>query len=111
MAMEPKLVGFIAFDTGAGTVTAQRAYNATVARTADGDYNVTIGQAGVDEDLCEISASATSGAAVGVGTARIINVIHTSDTVKRVLVRDDVGALALATVNIAFRRLPPLPTP
>lgn len=111
MSMEAKLVAFMAFDTGAGSVTPARAYNCTIARTADGNYVMTLGNGGVDEDVCEIAAVATTGAAAGAGTARVVNVIHTSDTVKNVMVRDDAGAFALASVNISFRKLPPLPTP
>lgn len=111
MSMDSKMVGFMQFDTGAGSVTPNRAYNCTIVRTADGDYNITLGQGGVDGALCDVSAVATSGAAAGAGTARVVNVTHTSDTVKRVQIRDDAGAFALASVNISFRKFPPLPAP
>lgn len=113
MAMTSKIVGFIVFSTGAGTLVPLRAYNATVTRTADGDYDVTLGQGGVDSLVCEIASAVTSaGVAGGAGTARILNVFHTSDTVKRLIIRDDTGALAaISAVSISFRRLPPLPAP
>lgn len=116
--MESKIVAFVVFSTGAGTLAVSRAYNCAVTRTADGDYDVSIGPSpvngvgGIDSALCDIAANVTPpGAGGGAGTARILNVIHTSDTVKRVLIRDDAGAFALGAVAITFRRMPPLPAP
>lgn len=113
--MDSKLVAHAVFDTGAGTVTPQRLYNCTVTRTADGDYDITMGNAqgvgGVAEDVCEMRYFVTAGEIAGIGTARLLSVIHTSNTVKRVQVRNDAGAFALALVGIAFYKMPPLPTP
>lgn len=110
--MESRLVAFAAFATGAGTVTPVRMYNCTIARTADGDYDLTIGQGGVDVSLMIVASNARAGAAAGAGTARIVNVTSTSDTVKRIQIRDDAGVFAIAeAVHIEIKKMPPLPTP
>jgi hypothetical protein len=114
--MQPVLIGYVMFDTGAGTVTPIAEYGGNISRTADGDYNFDMsmnaqGAGGVNEDLCEVRYALTSGDVAGAGTARILNVIHTANSVKRLLIRSDTGALALASGVVAFYRMPPLPTP
>lgn len=106
MSMNPKLAAFIAFTPGNPPVVA-KAYNCTVARVAAGDYNITVGEGGVDQSYAAITPTVGTGAAGGATTARIPSVIQTSDTVKRVQTRDDAGTLADASyLTVAIERLP-----
>ncbi len=112
MSMEQKVVawGRVTFDAEGGVV-ASRLYNCSVADVGAGvgDFNVTIGNGGVDRQLCQIKLRASSATAVGAnGTTS-----HTSDTVKRIQFRDAAGTLAAPTVAAYFEicKMPPLPTP
>lgn len=100
--LTPTLIGFARCTTGAGVITTDNAYNCSVARTADGDYNVTIGQGGVDATAC-IASVVPDNAAVSQSCT------HTSDTVKRIRFSDAAGALVLpGGFNVAFWRMPPV---
>lgn len=106
MSMDPKLVAFIAFTPGTPPVVA-KAYNCSVARVADGDYNITLGEGGADSSVCVPSVTPATAAAGGATSARIPSVIQTSDTVKRVQTRDDAGTLANAAFMwVSFERIP-----
>ncbi len=114
MSMEPKIAAYayVTFDEGA--VTAQVAYNCTVADAGagDGDFNLTIGEGGVDRELCIIKAIAETAAGDGATSARNASTIHTSDTVKRIQFRDDAGTIvAPVAAWIEIKRMPPLPEP
>lgn len=106
MSMEAKLIAFVNFVPG-NPPTVAKAYNCTVARTAAGDYNVTIGEGGGDASQTMVTATAGTAAGAGAGTARCPSVIQTSDTVKRIQTRDDAGALAdAALLSVMVERLP-----
>lgn len=106
------MVAYALFVAGAGTVTPVRMYNCTVSRTADGDYDLTIGNGGVDGTLMMPIVTLHADAAGGAGTARIPNVSNTSDTVKRIQIRDDTGTLVWpGGVFVKIEKMPPLPTP
>ncbi len=105
MSMEEKVVAFMhATIDGEGTPIPDRAYNCTLAVNGVGDYTVTIGQGGVDRQLCQIVLTSET-------STRNPSTIHTSDTAKRIQFRDAAGALADSSFNIEIKKLPPLPTP
>lgn len=97
--MRKTLVGFARCTTGAGTVVADRAYNATVARVADGDYNVTVGKGGANADNCliEIETELAAGSVVGSNSMAS----QTSDTVKRLQFRNATNGALAAPVGFA----------
>lgn len=106
MSMTAQLIAFVAFTPGNPPVVA-KAYNCTVARTAAGDYNLTIGEGGGDSTQTIVNPVAATAAAAGATSARCPSVIQTSDTVKRVQTRDDAGTLAdAAFMWVAIERLP-----
>lgn len=106
MSMDPKLIAFIAF-TPASPPVVTKAYNCSVARTAAGDYNITVGEGGADASQCIVNPIAATAAAGGATSARCPSVIQTSDTVKRVQTRDDAGTLAdAAFMWVEIKRLP-----
>ena len=69
----------------------------SVTRTAAGIFVVTLEAGGIDASECVVATS------VGLGTAQMLSVVHTSDTVKTILSFSDAGAAADPTfVNLVF---------
>lgn len=105
MSMEEKVVAYMhATIDVEGTPVVDRAYNCTLAENAAGDYTITVGQGGVDRQLCQIVLTAET-------AERAPTTIHTSDTAKRIQFRDAGGAIAASSFNLEIKKLPPLPTP
>lgn len=110
MSMEPTIIAYARIRFTQEGVVASPAYNCTAADAGSGvgDFDLTIGEGGVDRTQCQIVVIGDSG-----GLAAP-SVIHTSDTVKRIQFRDAAGALVTPTNNVAWvevHRLPPLPAP
>lgn len=83
--MRKILVAFARATCAEGSVTTDRAYNCALSFTADGDYNVTIGKGGANDDneAIEVEAELAAGDAVG----SVPSAISTSNTVKRLQFR------------------------
>lgn len=108
MAMEPKVVAWCHVSWTQEGVIADHAYNCTVADAGAGvgDLDLTIGEGGVDRQLCQISVTPD------LGDSSSATTIHTSDTVKRIQFRADDGSLETPDgAWIEVKRLPPLPAP
>lgn len=107
--MRKTLVAFMRATCAEGSVTVDRAYNCTVAFTADGDYNLTIGKGGADVGnmIPEVETELAVGNAVG----SVPNIISTSDTVKRLQFRTFAAGVLTEPVGfgISIYRLGPAP--
>lgn len=97
--MRKTLVAFMRATCAEGSVTADRAYNCTVAFTADGDYNLTVGKAGANADnqVLEIEPEVAVNDALG----RVPSAIDTSDTVKRIQFRTAAAGVLTEPVGFA----------
>ena len=99
-------VAFACFDTSVDSIEVKTRYRCSVAFSEEGVYDITLDQ-DLDEDYMDVSSAVRGGTTEGAGTVRSLTVVSTSNTVKRLLVRDDTGAFATpATINITFRRMP-----
>lgn len=83
--MRKTLVAYMRATCAEGAVVANRAYNCSIAFTADGDYDLTIGSGGAngDNQIVEIETELAVGDAVG----SVPNTAVVTDTVKRLQFR------------------------
>lgn len=105
--MTPALVAFARVTAAAGAgIVVDNALGCTVTKTADGDYDVNIGNAqgvpGLDKNECIVQITPDT-------PDRTYSCTHTSDAVKRLRFSDNLGALAApGGFNVAFWRMPPV---
>lgn len=94
------IAGCILTTNGAGAPVIIQNFNCTIGNgTGTGDQNITLGEGGVDEQQCVI-AKWDEGAA-----GQISSIIHTSDTVKQILIFNPNGDAAVdGTVGVFFFR-------
>jgi hypothetical protein len=85
--------GFTSRSRGCGTASV-----APVTRAGVGDYTINL-TVGIPSANCDTSASV-----IGTGNGTI-NIVHTSDTAKQVLIKSDAGAALDADFNVSFAQL------
>lgn len=90
--MRKTLVGYVRATCAEGSVTTNRAYNATLAFNADGDYTMTLGKGGADvmNMVAEVEIETGAGGALAFAPS----VASASDTSKVIRTRNaESGAL------------------
>lgn len=109
--MQPKIVAYCQATIDAeGSITSTSAYNCQITDAGVGDFNITLGEAGVDSGSMMPVVTPVSGAAGGAGTAVNATVHSTNDTTVRVRFFDDAG-VAVDPPGFLFeaKRYPNLP--